>query len=45
VAEAAVVVNADFDETPAKAVLPTARRAGPGISTSGPLSRLTSHSR
>jgi glucokinase len=42
---AAVVVNADLDEAPANAVLPTARRAGPGISTSGPLSRLTSHSR
>ena len=35
----------DLDETPANAVSPTARRAGPGISTSGPLSRLTSHSR
>ena len=35
----------DLDEAPANAVLPTARRAGPGISTSGPLSRLTSHSR
>lgn len=45
VAAAAVVVNADLDEAPANAVLPTARRAGPGISTSGPLSRLTSHSR
>jgi glucokinase len=44
-----VVVGVDLDEAPANAVLPTARRAGPGISTSAPssapLSRLTSHSR
>jgi len=39
------VAGVDLDEAPAHAVLPTARRAGPGISTSGPLSRLTSHSR
>jgi glucokinase len=39
------VAAVGLDEAPANAVLPTARRAGPGISTSGPLSRLTSHSR
>ena len=41
----AAAAGVDLDEAPANAVLPTARRAGPGISTSGPLSRLTSHSR
>ena len=43
--DAVVAAGVDLDEAPLAAVLPTARRAGPGISTSGPLSRLTSHSR
>lgn len=36
---------AGFDEAPLEAPPPGARRAGPGISTAGPLAHLTAHSR